>query len=234
MYEHEIKKLILCKLLSLEDNDSIFLNEFAVNLVRADIAVFNNKIHLIEIKSARDSLQRLEKQLNYFSLYSEKCTLVIHAKHYKKAIKTVPKFIGLWIVKNEEIIVDRLAKKRDIEAIFLSEFWWSQELKLLLGRVLPKASKLPVEALRKAFIELVSYDKICKWTKENLKIKFRKRSLKVIEAVKKNIPFPKWEMPDINKKYLLKLRQKLLQDGVQKKASSLTWDCRERRWINKR
>ncbi len=230
MYEKEIKYLIFKKLFNLEEPNSVFLNEFTVDLVRADIAVFNGNIHLLEIKSSKDSLRRLETQINYFLAYSEKCSLIIHTRHYSKAVKIIPKTVGIWVIEKDKIIIDRPAKKRNMEAIFLADLWWSQELKILLGKVLPRASKLSVEALRKALIELLPYKTLCLWTKENLKLKFKERSRKLVKCVLENTSLPKWEMPTINKNYLLKLRQKLLQDGAQKKASFLTWDCQQRQW----
>lgn len=231
MYEKNIKYLVFKKLLNTEEKNSVFLNEFTVDWrARADIAVFNGYIHLLEIKSLHDSLQRLKNQINYFLAYSEKCSLVIHAKHYPRIIKNLPKTVGIWVIEKDKIIIDREATIRKIEPIFLTDLWWANELKIILGKVLPKASKLPVIALRKALIELIPYETLCLWTKENLKLKFRERSRKLIDSVLKGTPLPKWEMPQINKTYLLKLRQKLLQDGVQKKASFLTWDCQSYRW----
>ena len=231
MYEKEIKYLIFKKLFEVEGKNSIFLNEFSPNLnSRADIAVVNGNIHLLEIKSAKDSLYRLGNQINYFLAYSEKCSVIVHSKHYSKVIKLLPKSVGIWVIEKDKIIIDRRAINRTMEPIFLAEMWWSQELKILLGKVLPKASKLPVIALRKILIKLLPYNTLCLWTKENLKFKFKERSQKLIDCVLKKAPLPKWEMPQINKAYLLKLRQKLLQDGVQKKASSLTWDCQSYRW----
>ena len=233
MYEKEIKYLIFETLFKIEEKNTVFLNEFSVGCnARADIAAFNGNIHLLEIKSSKDSLQRLSSQVNYFLAYSEKCSLVIHSKHYPRVVKNLPKSVGLWVIEKDKIIVDRLPQKRSIEAIFLTEFWWASELKILLGKVLPGASKFPVTALRKALIELLPYETLCNWTKENLKLKFKNRSQKLVNSVLERKPFPKWEMPSINKTYLLKLRKKLLQDGAQKIASSLTWDCRSYCWIH--
>ena len=234
MYEKEIKYRIFRKLFELEGKDSVFLNEFTVDSVRADIAVFNGNIHLLEIKSPRDSLRRLETQINYLLAYSEKCSLVVHARHYPKALKVIPKTVGLLVIEKDEVVIDRPATERTMETIFLADLWWSQELKILLGKVLPGASRLSVEALRKALIELLPYGTLCLWTKESLKFKFKKRSEKLVKCILENCPLPKWEMPSINKDYLLKLRQKLLQDGVQKKASFLTWDCQQRQWKHQR
>jgi len=231
MYEREIKYFVFEKLFKVEDEDSIFLNEFSPNSdSRADIAVVNTDIHLLEIKSDKDSLYRLEKQINYFLAYSEKCSVVIHPKHYSQVVKSLPKTVGIWVIEGDRITIDRAPVKRLIEPIFLTELWWAQELKILLGRVLPKASKLSAEALRKALIKLLPYETLCSWTKENLKLKFKKRSQKLVNCVLKKVPLPKWEMPQINKAYLLRLRQKLLQSGMQEKASSLIWDCQFRCW----
>jgi hypothetical protein len=164
MYEKEIKYLIFETLFKVEEKNTVFLNEFSTGHdARADIAAFNSNIHLLEIKSPRDSLQRLSSQLNYFLAYSEKCSLVIHSKHYSKAVKIIPETVGLWIIEKDKIIIDRLPQKRSMEAIFLTEFWWSSELKILLGKVLPGTSKLPVIALRKALIELLPYETLCNW-----------------------------------------------------------------------
>lgn len=231
MYEKDVKRLVFRTLLNVEEKDSVFINEFTTGWrARADVAVFNSHVHLIEVKSSHDSLQRLENQINCFLAYGEKCTVVVSPKRYQRIVKRIPQTVGVWIVENGEIIIDREAKKRNVEANLLAEWWWVCELKVLLGNVLPGASRLHAEALRKALVELLPYETLCLWTKENLKVKFRERSLKLIDCVLNEKPFPKWEMPQINKDYLLKLRNELIRKGIREKASSMVWDCRSRCW----
>lgn len=112
MYEKDVKRLVFRTLLNVEEKDSVFVNEFTTGWrARADVAVFNSHVHLIEVKSSHDSLQRLENQINYFLAYSEKCTAVVSPKRYQRVVKRIPQTVGIWIVENGEIIIDREAKK---------------------------------------------------------------------------------------------------------------------------
>jgi len=224
MYERDIKYKIFEHLLHTEEKGSVFINEFGVNWARAraDIAVINGFIHLIEIKSSHDSLGRLDRQIKLFLPYAEKTTVVVADKHYKKVAEKVPSFVGIYVVKEDRLEIDRKPMIREISPQALAEYWWAEELKVLLGRLVKGAHRMSVDALRRHLIKLTTPEILCKLTKQNLKHRYSKRSQKLIDSVLNNKPFAKWEKIEIDRKFILKLREQLLLYSERKQLASLS------------
>lgn len=64
---------------------------------RVDIAVFNGAIHGIEIKSDRDTLVRLPKQIEVYGGALDKVTVVVGERHLKDVRKAVPTWWGITV-----------------------------------------------------------------------------------------------------------------------------------------
>ncbi len=62
---------------------------------RIDIVMADTHVHGIELKSAADSLYRLEQQQAIYSEYFEKMTLVVDERHCDEAARIVPSWWGL-------------------------------------------------------------------------------------------------------------------------------------------
>jgi len=62
---------------------------------RVDIAVLNGYLHGFEIKSGRDTLDRLPEQLEIYSGSLEKLTIVCADRHLKRVRKMAPRWVGL-------------------------------------------------------------------------------------------------------------------------------------------
>ena len=67
--------------------------------VRIDVAVINGCVHGYEIKSATDSLYRLERQLEFYRECLEKLTIVCDEKHARAVLKIAPKWCGILTAK---------------------------------------------------------------------------------------------------------------------------------------
>lgn len=79
------------------DRDTRVLNEFQVwyGLARVDIAVVNGLLHGFEIKSDRDTLERLPEQARIYSNTLDRVTLVVCEPHLAKAETIVPPWWGI-------------------------------------------------------------------------------------------------------------------------------------------
>ena len=66
---------------------------------RIDIAVINGVMHGYEIKSDRDTLERLPEQMNEFNDVFDKLTLVVGKRHLYAAINIVPDWWGIVVAK---------------------------------------------------------------------------------------------------------------------------------------
>lgn len=83
--------------------DTAIVSEFVVDgwSRRADLLIANGKLHAFEIKSASDSLTRLEGQLESYLQFFDKVTLVVSPRHEKKALGMVPTSVDVWRVGDQ-------------------------------------------------------------------------------------------------------------------------------------
>lgn len=66
---------------------------------RVDIAVVNGEIHGYELKSDLDTLIRLPNQMKIYNSVLDQITLVVSKDHLHEAIKLIPDWWGIIIVK---------------------------------------------------------------------------------------------------------------------------------------
>lgn len=80
------------------------LNEFGVanGAARVDIAVINGIMHGFEIKSDKDTLERLPEQIREFSEVFDQMTLVVGKRHILDAIKMIPEWWGVALAKADK------------------------------------------------------------------------------------------------------------------------------------
>lgn len=86
------------------DNDSVVINEFGVcqGLARVDIAVVNGSINGYEIKSDKDTLERLPLQIKYYSKVFDYMSIVVGRKHLESVCKKVPGWWGVIVAAGED------------------------------------------------------------------------------------------------------------------------------------
>lgn len=89
------------KKLHARDKDLRIIEELGVRhgSARIDIAVVNGIMHGYEIKSDRDTLERLPEQMTEFNAVFDQITLVVGKQHLYQAIHIVPDWWGVTIAK---------------------------------------------------------------------------------------------------------------------------------------
>lgn len=77
--------------------NAVIINEMVVAnwSRRADIAVANGRLYGFEIKSEADSLRRLSGQIDTFSQYFDKVTIVAASKFIREIVNSYPDSIGV-------------------------------------------------------------------------------------------------------------------------------------------
>lgn len=85
------------------------IEEFGIKhgVARIDIAVINGIMHGYEIKSDRDTLERLSEQMNEYNAVFDKLTLVVGRRHLYNAINIIPDWWGIMAAKvdiNKKIV----------------------------------------------------------------------------------------------------------------------------------
>lgn len=123
--------------------DTLVIDELGLEHARSrvDIAVINGCVHGYEIKSAQDSLERLQGQLDVYRRALQKLTVVADNKHVRTVASCVPDWCGIIEVEQGPrggIRFNVVAPARanpDVDPVVLAHLLWRQEVcDLLLQR----------------------------------------------------------------------------------------------------
>jgi hypothetical protein len=142
-----------------QTEDAVIINEMVVAnwSRRADIAIANGRLYAFEIKSSFDNLKRLPGQVDLFSSYFDKVTVVAASKFVPKILETYPTEIGVLEVidqsgsaKIRQARAGRLNETRD--PLVLSDFLTKAELSKLLRS---EGIAAPPNSTRRALVELI-------------------------------------------------------------------------------
>ncbi len=103
MKDYHIRSALKTKLLTQYSNniDTIIIEELGVNHgeVRVDLAVVNGFLNGYELKSDKDTLERLPHQVRAYNSIFDRMILVVGYRHAYAAIKSVPEWWGIKIAE---------------------------------------------------------------------------------------------------------------------------------------
>ena len=134
----QIRKALIPKLA--EENadkpDTLIIEEFDLGpcKYRIDVAVINRIIHGYEIKSARDNLIRLPKQVEIYNHFFDKVTIVTCEKHLKKIEKTVSDWWGIskaTMCSNGGVLISQHRKPKNnklVDPMAIIQLVWRNEV----------------------------------------------------------------------------------------------------------
>ncbi len=137
MNENQIREVLVSKLRKSSAGESAaFISEMFIDQFsrRADLIMVGAKLAVFEIKSGRDSLDRLDGQLESYCRFFEQVTIVCAPKHVDGVESLASADIGIWSIADDgKISIVRLAKRLPKLS---SEKWLSflpvDQLKVLL------------------------------------------------------------------------------------------------------
>lgn len=171
IYDSDIRKVLYSEFLkekkfTKNPKETIIIDEFSSSYssARIDISVLNGSLYGYEIKSERDTLERLPKQIEYYSKIFEYITVVTTKKYTKKINEIVPEFFGIFLIENKKGILKlkkiRSPKKnRNIDYFELAKLLWREELKeILKENKIKKVSSLTRIELTKKVAENIPND----------------------------------------------------------------------------
>ncbi len=96
--------------------DTLIVHELGVlqGQSRVDIAVINGSIHGYEIKSDRDTLNRLPGQVASFSQVLDFVTIVTSRRHLAEVRKEVPRWWGIEVVRGsqQQLVIKQVRQAR--------------------------------------------------------------------------------------------------------------------------
>ena len=104
---------------------------------RIDIAVLNGHLHGFEIKSDKDTLNRLPHQIAGYTKVFDYVTVVTGNKHHTKVLELLPKWVGLKVclrTKNtyKVVTIRKPSYNRNKEGFFLAKLLWRKEVEKIL------------------------------------------------------------------------------------------------------
>ncbi|MBB5058696.1 hypothetical protein HDF16_003410 [Granulicella aggregans] len=117
------------------DPDTLVVEEVGLcqGLARIDIAVINGSVHGYELKSERDTLDRLPAQLGAYSQALEFVTVVAAKKHLAELKTIIPPWWGIWVASQKGQVMTLTNKRAarpnpQLSALALAQFLWRDEV----------------------------------------------------------------------------------------------------------
>ncbi len=122
--------------------DTLMLDELGImnGAARVDIAVINGEISGFELKSERDTLERLPAQRDLYNLVLDRVSLVVAENHFEAALKIIPNWWGVWIAHPMQGGRVEVSQEREaqincmVSAEKLCSFLWRDEALAILER----------------------------------------------------------------------------------------------------
>lgn len=122
--------------------DALIIEELGLceGNARVDLAVVNGRLNAYEIKSARDTLQRLPHQRDVYGLCFDTVTIVATSRHIKSARSTLPRWWGILEAlpthAGVELRMRRTAKLNPgLQAAAVVQFLWRNEALEILSHL---------------------------------------------------------------------------------------------------
>lgn len=156
-----------------EDPNSKVIDELRLSPARAqiDVAVLNGAFHGYEIKSAVDSLARLESQIKGYSKVFDYLSIVTEENHLSKIRDLIPEWMGIIFVSENGFNVLRESKRNsEINGFYLAQLLWKDELVELARKnnipIKPSATKWKISEI---ISDIITPDKLSNQVRSILK-----------------------------------------------------------------
>jgi hypothetical protein len=124
-----------------DDNNFQMINEFWIprSHERADIAVVGPLMSGYEIKTHRDTLKRLPRQMTAYSRVFQQCHIALARRHLPAALSLLPDWWGVIVIEDREgvrFMRIRDAKiNREVDSETLVRLLWREEARAVLTRL---------------------------------------------------------------------------------------------------
>jgi len=169
-----------------DEADTLFIDELGLctGNARVDIAVVNGSLSGYEIKSERDTLQRLPHQIEIYSKALDQVTVVASVLHIEKVVKIIPEWWGLIEAFDEEGHVKlRTIRKSQanpsVDPFSLVQLLWRDEALSLLREFGVEKGMLskPRRAIWEKLSQAKSTDELGHFVRQQLKVRGNWRSV---------------------------------------------------------
>ena len=115
-----------------DDRSTVVIEELDIcGTARIDMAVVNGNLSGYELKSDFDTLRRLPHQMATYARVMDSLTLVVGERHYADAIKVLPDWWGVLVVRSSPqpvLETQRSARSNTgVVAVSLAQLLWREE-----------------------------------------------------------------------------------------------------------
>jgi hypothetical protein len=156
--------------------------------VRADFAVVNGLLRGYEIKSEKDTLARLGRQVPKYNDVFDRVSIVVAERHLKKATTVVPEWWGISVIREESAGACTIEVTRpempnpSIDPRSLVQLLWKDEVAALLLNLDSPQSRLsskPRRLLWEHLVQATTLSELQAATRSALKVR---QDWRVVEA----------------------------------------------------
>jgi hypothetical protein len=159
IYKNAIARNVLLGVHSL--NTSCMLSEFRAGRCKADVVILNGTSMVYEIKSERDTLDRLENQLSEYLGIFDRVQVITSESHISALERTIPEEVGIQVLTDRFRIHDYRLPTSNVANVCPGQVFESlqrSEYLAILGKygiTVPEVANTRVHAVAKAlFVSL--------------------------------------------------------------------------------
>lgn len=141
MRDRDIRSALRKKLAAAHETDTLIIDEMGVcqGAARVDIAVINGAINGYEIKSERDTLERLPIQQAVYSRVFDTVTIVAATEHLDRVAARVPDWWGIYLADeaNGQVVLSQVRRSREnpaVDPFALAQLLWRDEALAILDQ----------------------------------------------------------------------------------------------------
>ncbi len=177
-------KLELCTYYS-GDSETLILDELALRhgATRIDVVVINDILHGFELKSDKDTLERLPDQIRIYNSVLDRITLVVSYRHAYEAFQLVPDWWGVKLAQMEKdgVIISEARDPGDnpmLDAVEIAKLLWRDEALAFLNELgaADGVRSKPRAAIYKRLTEVTDLDLLRSRVRQQLKRRINWRS----------------------------------------------------------
>jgi hypothetical protein len=200
------------------------LTEFRAENSKADVVILNGTSSVYEIKTDRDSLARLESQIDSYLKIFDRVNVIVGEKYCNELIKNLPPIVGVQVL-SERFQISEIRKAEsnieNINPLILLESLRRKEAQTILelfGFQIPDVSNTKIfSVLRELFSSLTpiqahtGFVKVLKNSRSSRPLKEFVTSVpESLQAAAISIPFKKQERINLQNALKLPLKEALI------------------------
>jgi hypothetical protein len=136
--ESIVRDQLLQELTGQSNKTPAVIDEFWIPISheRADLVFIQEGLHAFEIKTVRDSLARLSRQVQAYTRVFDTCTAVVAPRHAGEVCRVVPEWWGVWTIPEKQGVpfckIRESKYNEFVDPETLVRLLWREEVKIAI------------------------------------------------------------------------------------------------------